>query len=80
VIATAGSEEKLAIAREHGADHAINYRDTDFREGVLEITGGRGVDAVYDPVGGEVFEQSLRCMAPEAPSSRSRPTSCWSRT
>lgn len=66
VIATAGSDQKLEMARAHGADHAINYRDRDFREDVLALTGGRGVDAVYDPVGGEVFMQSLRCMAPEA--------------
>ncbi len=65
VIATAGSDEKLALARQHGADHAINYRTEDFRDKVLEITDGRGVDKVYDPVGGEVFMQSLRCMAPE---------------
>ena len=65
VIATASSDEKLALVREHGADHAINYRDQNFRDAVLEITGGRGVDAVYDPVGGDVFMQSLRCMAPE---------------
>lgn len=51
--------------RAHGADHAINYRKQDFREAVLELTSGRGVDKVYDPVGGEVFAQSLRCMAPE---------------
>lgn len=66
VIATAGSPDKLAAAREHGAHHAIDYRTQDFREAVLTLTGGRGVDAVYDPVGGEVFMQSLRCMAPEA--------------
>jgi len=66
VIATAGSEEKLALARRHGAAHAINYRKQDFRTEVLRLTDGRGVDAVYDPVGGEVFMQSLRCMAPEA--------------
>jgi len=66
VIATAGSQRKLDAAREHGADHLINYRDQNFRDVVLEITGGRGVDAVYDPVGGDVFTQSLRCMAPEA--------------
>lgn len=65
VIATAGSNEKLDLVRTHGADHTINYREEDFREKVLEITGGRGVDVVYDPVGGEVFMQSLRCMAPE---------------
>jgi len=66
VIATAGSAAKLAVARAHGADHLINYREQDFREQVLALTDGRGVDAVYDPVGGEVFMQSLRCMAPEA--------------
>lgn len=66
VVATAGSEEKLALARAHGADHTINYRAREFRDEVLALTDGRGVDAVYDPVGGEVFMQSLRCMAPEA--------------
>ncbi len=65
VVATAGSEEKLEIARRHGATHAIDYRTRNFRDEVLALTGGRGVDAVYDPVGGEVFMQSLRCMAPE---------------
>lgn len=65
VIATAGSQAKLDTARAHGADHVINYRETPFREPVLELTGGLGVNAVYDPVGGEVFAQSLRCMAPE---------------
>ncbi len=65
VIATAGSDEKLALARRHGATHGINYRAQDFRTEVLALTDGRGVDAVYDPVGGEVFLQSLRCMAPE---------------
>ena len=66
VIATAGSAEKLDIARAHGATHVINYREQEFREVVLALTHGRGVDAVYDPVGGDVFLQSLRCMAPEA--------------
>lgn len=65
VIATAGSAAKLALARAHGADHGINYRDIEFRHEVLALTDGRGADAVYDPVGGEVFMQSLRCMAPE---------------
>ena len=65
VIATAGSEEKLAVAREHGADHGINYREGEFRQKVLEITDGRGANAIYDPVGGDVFVQSLRCIAPE---------------
>jgi NADPH:quinone reductase len=66
VIATAGSDDKCAVAREHGATHTINYRTQDFREVVLALTNGRGVDAVYDPVGGDIFTQSLRCMAPEA--------------
>lgn len=66
VIATAGSEDKLDLARCHGATHAINYHTQNFREVVLALTNGRGVDAVYDPVGGDVFMQSLRCMAPEA--------------
>lgn len=65
VIATAGSEEKLLTAKAHGADHTINYRERDFREDVLKRTNGRGVDKVHDPVGGEVFMESLRCMAPE---------------
>ena len=65
VIATAGSTEKLAAAKAHGADYLINYRTQEFRDEVLAITGGVGVNAVYDPVGGEVFTQSLRCMAPE---------------
>ncbi len=65
VIATASSQEKLDLVRAHGADHAINYREQDFREAVLDITKGAGVNKVYDPVGGDVFMQSLRCMAPE---------------
>jgi NADPH:quinone reductase len=65
VIATAGSQEKLAAATEAGADHVINYRTDDFRTAVLDITGGRGAHKVYDPVGGDVFDQSLRAMAPE---------------
>lgn len=65
VIATASSQAKLDAARDHGADHLVNYSEDDFRDAVLEITNGRGVDSVYDPVGGDVFRQSLRCMAPE---------------
>lgn len=65
VVATAGSPTKLEVALAHGAHHGINYRAEDFRERVLALTAGRGVDAVYDPVGGEVFLQSLRCLAPE---------------
>ncbi|MBS0548929.1 MAG: NADPH:quinone oxidoreductase family protein [Proteobacteria bacterium] len=65
VIATAGGARKTVFARERGADHVIDYTTQDFREEVLKITNGRGVDRVYDPVGGDVFAQSLRCMAVE---------------
>jgi NADPH:quinone reductase len=63
VIATAGTAEKLEVCRAAGADHAINYRDDDFVAGVGELTGGRGADVVYDPVGGDVFDKSLKCTA-----------------
>jgi NADPH2:quinone reductase len=65
VIATAGSAEKLEAAKAHGADHVINYREGEFRKTVNELTDGRGANAIYDPVGGDVFKQSLRCIAPE---------------
>jgi NADPH:quinone reductase len=60
VIAAAGSPEKLAVAREHGADCTVDYRAESLRDRVLELTGGRGVDVVFDPVGGTAFEQSVR--------------------
>jgi NADPH2:quinone reductase len=63
VIACAGGAEKLEIARQHGADHLIDYSREDIRERVKGITGGRGVDVIYDPVGGDVFDASLRCIA-----------------
>ena len=66
VIATAGSAEKAEAARAHGAAHAINYRTESFRDVVLDLTDGRGVDVVFDPVGGDMFDQSLRCVAPLA--------------
>ena len=66
VIATAGGARKTAFAKAHGADHVIDYATQDFRAEVLKLTDGRGVDRVYDPVGGEVFAQSLRCMAVES--------------
>ena len=62
VIATAGSEAKLQVAAQRGADHLINYREGGFREQVKELTGGRGADVIFDPVGGAVFEESLRCI------------------
>jgi NADPH2:quinone reductase len=63
VIACASSEEKLDIAKQKGADHTILYAREPFRDGVRRITEGRGADVVFDPVGGEMFEQSLRCIA-----------------
>ncbi len=63
VIACAGGPEKLAIAQGHGADHLIDYSREDIRERVKEITGGHGADVVYDPVGGDAFDASLRCIA-----------------
>ncbi|MBK1696855.1 NADPH:quinone oxidoreductase family protein [Rhodovibrio salinarum] len=63
VIATAGGPEKTAIAAEHGADATIDYRSQDIRATVKELTDGQGADVVFDPVGGEVFEASMRCIA-----------------
>src|SRR6195256_6385517 len=63
VIAAASSEDKLAVARARGADHAVLYQREPFRDAVKRITDGRGADVVFDPVGGETFENSLRCIA-----------------
>ncbi|HEV2546482.1 MAG TPA: NADPH:quinone oxidoreductase family protein [Stellaceae bacterium] len=63
VIAAAGGAEKLAVAKRAGADHLIDYTREDLRERVKVLTDGRGVDVVYDPVGGDAFDQSLRCIA-----------------
>jgi len=63
VIATAGGPEKLEVARREGADVLIDYQKEDFVARVLEITGGKGADVIYDSVGGEVFEKSLKCIA-----------------
>jgi len=62
VIATAGSAEKAAIAKSRGADHVILYRETDFREAVMTITGGKGVDVVYDAVGKDTISRSIRSL------------------
>ena len=62
VIATASTDEKRAVCLAEGADHAIDYREG-FRDKVMELTGGRGVDIIYDPVNGPTFEESLRCLA-----------------
>jgi len=63
VIAAASSEQKLAIAKSKGADHLVLYAREPFRDAVKRVTDGRGADVVFDPVGGEVFENSLRCIA-----------------
>ncbi|HOB62034.1 MAG TPA: NADPH:quinone oxidoreductase family protein [Candidatus Competibacteraceae bacterium] len=63
VIATASSPDKLAVAREHGADQLIDTSREDVRERIKTLTGGRGADVVYDPVGGELFTASLRSIA-----------------
>ncbi|MGT2460145.1 NADPH:quinone oxidoreductase family protein (plasmid) [Cupriavidus basilensis] len=65
VIAIAGSAEKLEAALAHGADLAINYREQPFKDAVLAATDGRGADVIFDPVGGETFDASLRCIAPD---------------
>ena len=63
VIGTASSDEKLAVVAKMGADHGINYTDG-FRDQVKALTDGRGADVIYDPVGGDVFDESMRCIAP----------------
>jgi NADPH2:quinone reductase len=63
VIAGAGSDDKLALCLKHGAHEAVNTRSEGWDERVRELTGGRGADVVYESVGGEVFERSLKCIA-----------------
>jgi NADPH2:quinone reductase len=67
VIATGGTDEKLAVVKERGADHVINYTLGDgtlggFRDRVKELTDGNGADVIFDPVGGSVFDESMRCI------------------
>lgn len=63
VIATARNAERLQICKQQGADHLVDYSDG-FREEVKALTEGRGADVIYDPVGGDVFDESMRCIAP----------------
>jgi NADPH2:quinone reductase len=63
-IGTAGSPDKVKLAKAHGFDHVINYREQDFAEEVKKITGGRLCDVVYDSVGKDTFEGSLNCLKP----------------
>ncbi|MYG11525.1 MAG: NADPH:quinone oxidoreductase family protein [Gammaproteobacteria bacterium] len=67
VIATGGRNDKLAVVKRRGADHVLNYTLADgrlggFREAVKALTDGRGADVIYDPVGGDVFDESMRCI------------------
>lgn len=64
LIGTAGSDEKCALAREHGASWAINYNKEDFLPRVKELTGGKGVKVVYDSVGKDTWDRSLDCLRP----------------
>ncbi|MFO0579237.1 MAG: NADPH:quinone oxidoreductase family protein [Polyangia bacterium] len=63
VLAAASSPEKLSVCREHGADGLIDYERDKLKDRIKELTGGRGVDVVYDPVGGRFTEEALRCTA-----------------
>jgi NADPH:quinone reductase len=63
VIAAASSDEKLEVCKQYGADETINYSKEDLKQRLKELTGGKGVDVIYDPVGGEFSEAALRNMA-----------------
>ena len=65
VIATAGSAEKLDVCLSQGAEHALDYSDEGWVDQVKTITGGRGADIIYDPVGGDIFDLSTKCIASE---------------
>jgi NADPH2:quinone reductase len=63
VIATAGGPRKTQVCADLGADHVIDYTNEDFVSIVKDVTGGRGADVIYDPVGGDVFDKSRKCVA-----------------
>jgi len=63
VFATAGGAEKVEICRELGAEIVVDYREENFVDAVKEATGGRGADVIFDPVGGDVFDLSRKCVA-----------------
>ncbi len=63
VIAAASSAEKLAVAKAAGADETIDYSQASLKEEIKRLTGGQGVDVIYDPVGGELFDQAVRGLA-----------------
>ncbi len=62
VIAAASTDEKLEICKKHGADEVINYSDGNLKDKVKALTAGQGADVIYDPVGGDLFQQSLSCI------------------
>lgn len=62
VIAAASTDDKLEIARRHGADELLNYGDGLLKDKVRDLTGGKGADVIFDPVGGDLFDQSTRCV------------------
>ncbi len=62
VIGTVGSDEKIDIVKQYGADHVINYNKENFRDVVKDLTDGKGADVIYDPVGGDVCDLSMRCI------------------
>ncbi len=62
VIAAASSAEKLAFAKENGADELVDYSDGNLKDKVKALTDGKGADVIYDPVGGDYFDQSMRCI------------------
>jgi NADPH:quinone reductase len=63
VIAVASTDDKLAVCRERGADEVLNYATSDLKQGLRDLTGGKGVDVIYDCVGGEHAEAALRSIA-----------------
>ncbi|RML77155.1 Oxidoreductase, zinc-binding protein, partial [Pseudomonas syringae pv. maculicola] len=63
VIAAASSSEKLEVARNAGADELINYSETSLKDEVKRLTQGNGADVIYDPVGGDLFDQAIRTIA-----------------
>ena len=63
VIGTAGTADKLSLVKQNGADAALNYREEDWVKRVKELTDGRGADVIYDPVGGDTFDLSTKCIA-----------------
>jgi len=65
IIATAGNRAKLDFSLQQGAEHVIDYGQASWVDRVKEITAGRGADVIYDPVGGDIFDLSTKCIAPE---------------